>query len=193
MQTMNFKYDFSEDLTDNERSNLIQSLIEAFCFYKGNANTFRLTSKQNNLTIWIKASKLCEKYKIQPKEFVKLAYENCKRNNQILMQYMLCGKVMENLCIEYTSRNCIKDLDKYIEDTLNFVFNLINCNKDDPLFVLKSPGFDIPAWVRIGLSNNNLEVLNMYKDKCKEEFSLHPGLKNKLKGKKFDYDKIFEA
>lgn len=177
-----FIFPKGKELTENEFENLMHLIMDAFCYFNASTcgGTYRLTGKQNNAGIWKKATNLCFKYRIQPLQFVKLCFDNCRNQDSPMMQFMLSGYRMEELCKTYALKDKISDIDSYINDALEFASRLLECNKDDPMFVLKNPGYDIPAWTRIVLAPDNVKIKERFGLEFKEELNKNPELKIKL-------------
>lgn len=191
-----YKFDYTNGkLTPNEVDNLVLELINAFIQFKNKeSSNFRLTPKQNNHNIWLKAANLCEKYKIQPYDFVKLCYEDCVNKRRPMFQQMLIGSNIIKLCETLKESNKISysDIDAYINESIQFAFKMLTLNKDDYMFVLESAGFDIEPWVRILFCKHNENVYKKYLQKAKEQLDTIDGLVEGLKRKNVDINSIFD-
>lgn len=189
---MNFKniiFDYSIDLSENDRENLKAVLMESYLYFKNLDHKYILTVKDSNSSVWNKAVDLCIKYKMKPYDFVELCYDNCKNNHIDMRAYMLTGYKMEKLLQVENSVNkkVIPDLEEYMTSCIMFALNLLKLNIDDPMFVLRSPGYDIQPWVRIYLCNNDAEVMKRFKEKADIQFKEIDGLLKILKEKGFKY------
>lgn len=188
-----------------------QNLREAFIYYKSLEcnkdlpeeqwdKRYIFSERQNNEKIWDKAAELCLKYKIPETEFVEIAYQNCKKQSKILLQFMLCGSAMEKLCEKYVEEQ--KDLvpqvntTEYIDNCLKFVKQVINSKREstDMSEIFLSKGYDFPGWVRVLMLKDivSQEVINKYRNTVVEELRNIPDLEVELKKKGINILDVFK-
>lgn len=156
---------------------------------------YYITNRQDSIKIWEKAADLCLEFNMDPEIFVELAFENCKKKRQLLMQYMLTGNIMRQLCERYKQEEAIlipkQNTEEYVDSCLQFVNQVVaarqntGSNISSDLFL--STAYAFPAWIRIIFGGrNNPKIIQKYMEKAKEELKAIPNLEKVLLSRNID-------
>ena len=180
-----------DELDDKSREDLVL-LRMAYVKAKEEKGPFVFTPRQDNMGVWLKALDIIHKYKLTPEEYVNIIKNFYYSHNKLFLQHNLAGKCAENICKEYVEFyriEPIKDIEQYIKDCLEFAANVLR-TQPDKLSALGNAAFTFDPWVRIILSDYNVDIVKQYKDDMLKHFKENPGLEDALIKKGYNKDAI---